>query len=88
VKDTIVMARTAPKPSATFSGVGRQQCKLTRTLTLTGALTPTGDGIISAETSIPVGAAAADIDTMCADFGTFVTSAGFKDLLKKQLINQ
>lgn len=46
VKDDTVLKRTAPKPTTVFSGVGKTSAKLTRTLTLTGALTPTGDAIL------------------------------------------
>lgn len=87
VKDDVVLRRTAPKSSATFSGVGRAQAKLTRTLTLTGALTPAGDAIVSIEVSVPVGFASADVDALCNDFGALVSGADFKSLVKSQKIN-
>jgi hypothetical protein len=87
-KDRIVLARTAPKPSAEFSGVGRAMAKLTRTLSLTGALTPTGDAILDVQSQVPVGFTAADVDTLCADMGAWIASTQFKNLLKQQLINQ
>lgn len=82
VKDDVVLKRTAPKATAIFSGVSRSEGKLTRTLTLTGALTPTGEGIISISASIPVGAAGADIDSMCNDMGAYLSSASYKLLVK------
>lgn len=87
VKDAVKLARVAPKPTLTMSGVGRTNAKLTRTLTLTGALTPTRDAILDIEVSVPVGAASADIDSMLNDFGAFLASASFKDHVKSQKIN-
>lgn len=88
VKDDLKLARTAPKATTTFSGVGRTEAKITRTATLTNALTPTGDGIMSINSSIPVGASDAFIDALSNDMGAYVASATFKALLKKQSINQ
>lgn len=87
VKDLIALGRTVAKPTATFSGVVRSDGKLTRTLTLTGALSPTGDAILEVKTSVPVGAAAADIDAILNDFGAFLASATYKDIVKKSAIN-
>jgi hypothetical protein len=86
VKDIVRLARTAPKPTSTFSGVARSQAKLTRTLPLTAALTPTADAILDIQAQVPVGAVAADIDTICNDMGAYVASASFKSLLKNLLI--
>lgn len=87
VKDTIKLARTAPKPSSTFSGAARTQAKFVRTLTLTGALTPTSEGIIDTQCQVPVGFTAADVDSLVNDYAAYVGSAAFKTLLKNQLIN-
>lgn len=87
VKDDVRLARTAPKATATFSGVGRTQAKMTRTLTLTGALTPTGDAICSIDISVPVGYASADVDTLLNDMGAFLASASFKTHVKAQQIS-
>lgn len=87
VKDDVVLYRTRPKGSSTFSGVGRTQAKMTRTLTLTGALTPTGDTILDISVSVPVGAASADIDTLLNDMGAFLASASFKTHVKSQTIS-
>jgi hypothetical protein len=87
VKDDLVLRRTAAKPTKVFSGVARAQAKLTRTHTLTNALTPTFESISDVNVSIPVGTAAADIDAICADLGSYVQSADFKSLLKTQKIN-
>lgn len=88
VKDTIKLARTAPKPTEVFSGVGRYQAKLTRTLTLTGAKTTTADAIVDATFQVPVGSLAADIDTLIGDMAVYFGTTAFKDAVKKQLINQ
>lgn len=87
VKDDAKLSRQAPKPTATFSGVSRTLAKLTRTLTLTGALTPTWDGILNIDVNIPVGAASGDIDTMLNDMGAFLASATFKTHVKSQAVS-
>lgn len=87
VDDKVHIGRTHAKPTAVFSGVVRSDGKLTRTLTLTGALTPTAKAILEIKTSIPVGAAGADIDSMLNDMGAFLASATYKDIVKKSAIN-
>lgn len=86
VKDLIKLARVAAKPTATLSGVSRTEAKLSRTLTLTGALTPAHDAIGNFSMSVPVGAAAADIDSMLNDMGAYIASAAFKTHVKSQQI--
>jgi hypothetical protein len=87
VTDFLLLGRVLPKPTTTFSGVGRTQAKLTRTLTLTGALTPTGQAINTINHSIPVGASGTDIDAMLDDMGAFLASADYKTYVKQQLIS-
>lgn len=87
VKDYARLARVAPKPIVTSSGVGRTSAKLTRTLTLTSAVEPVRDAIIDVAFTLPVGSAGADVDTMLNDFGAFVASATFKLHVKNQMIN-
>lgn len=86
VKDDILLKRTAPKPTVTFSGVGRTSAKLTRTHTLTGAVTPTGDAILEISVSVPVGTASADVDAVLNDMGALLSSASFKTHVKSQQI--
>jgi hypothetical protein len=86
IKDDVKLSRTAPKPTAIFSGVGRTSAKLTRTLTLTGALTPMGDAIVDIQVSVPVGYTAANVDTLLNDMGAFLASASFKTHVKSQQI--
>jgi len=86
-KDDVQLKRTPPKASAVFSGVGRTQAKLTRTLTLTSALTPTGDAIVSIDVSVPIGYASADVDALLNDMGAFLASASFKTHVKSQQIS-
>lgn len=87
IKDDLKLGRTIPKPTAVFSGVGRTSAKLTRTLTLTNALTPTGDGIVEISVSMPVGSASADIDAFLNDTGALLSGADFKNHVKKQQIS-
>lgn len=87
VKDDVILKRTAPKPTTVFSGVGRTTAKLTRTLTLTGALTPTGEAICEINVSVPVGYTAADVDALLNDMGAFLASASFKTHVKSQQIS-
>ena len=87
VKDDLQLSRVAPKPTTVFSGVSRTQAKMTRTLTLTGALTPTGEAILSILVSVPVGAASADIDALLNDMGAYLSGADAKTLVKSQKIS-
>lgn len=87
VKDKIALGRTLAKPTSVFSGVTRSSGKLTRTLTLTGALTTVGEAILEIKTSIPVGAAAADIDVLLNDMGAYLASAEYKTIVKNAKIN-
>lgn len=85
-KDEAKLSRVAPKPTVNFSGVARTSAKLSRTLTLTGALTPTHDAILDIQVSMPVGASGANIDSMLNDMGAFLASATFKTHVKSQTI--
>lgn len=87
VKDNLSTSRTVPKPTSVFSGVGKTTAKLTRTLTLTGAKTLAGDGIVEINVSVPVGFAAADVDALLNDMGSFLSSASFKTHVKAQQIS-
>ena len=82
VKDDCRLSQTNPKPTDVFSGLGRTQAKLTRTLTLTGALTTTGDAILTIDVAIPVGFSGTDVDTLLNDMGAFLASATFKTHVK------
>ncbi len=86
-KDEARLSRVAPKPTSTFSGVGRTSAKLVRTLTLTGTLTPTHDAILDIQVSVPVGASGANIDSLLNDMGAFLASATFKTHVKNQQIS-
>lgn len=87
VKDDLVLRRTAPKPTAVFSGVGRTSAKLTRTFTLTGAKTTSGDAILECAVSVPIGYSGVDVDALLNDMGAFIASATFKTHVKSQQIN-
>jgi hypothetical protein len=84
VKDYVRLLRVPPKPTSTFSGVGKTSAKMTRTHTLTGALTPTWDAILDVSVTVPVGMASADVDTLLNDMGAFLASATFKTHVKTQ----
>lgn len=87
VLDDIQLKRVYPKPVSNNSGVARYSCKLTRTVPLTAALTMSGSMIGDVGFNVPVGTAAADIDTMCADLGAYIASAAFKAQLKALTVN-
>lgn len=87
VKDDFRLSRVLAKPTTVFSGVGRTAGKLTRTLTLTGALTTTGDAIAEFSVSMPIGAASADIDAVLNDLGAFIASASYKLVVKNQQVS-
>jgi hypothetical protein len=87
VKDDVQLKRTAPKATTTYSGVGRTQAKLTRTLSLTGALTLMGDARLSIDVDVPVGFSAADVDALLNDAGALLSSASFKAHVKSQQIS-
>lgn len=82
VKDKIDLYRTSPKSSSVFSGNGRSRAKMSRTLTLTGAKTTSGDAIIDTSISIPVGASATDVDTLITDHAAGLAQAWAKTLAK------
>lgn len=86
LKDKYVLSRVYAKPTATFSGVVRSSGKLTRTVTLTGATTASGDSISEFSTSFPVGMASADIDAHLDDLGAFIASATYKTIVKNAQI--
>lgn len=88
VKDDIQLSRTVPKPTGVFSGVARTECKLTRTLALTGALTSSADAIMTLSTSVPVGAASADVEAMLDDLAAWFATSAASDLVQKLDINQ
>lgn len=87
VKDDLLLSRSAPKPTDTFSGLSRTEAKLTRTLTLTGAKTVTGEAKVRVLVDVPVGYASADVDTLLNDAGALVAGADFKNHVKQQKIN-
>jgi hypothetical protein len=87
ILDDIQLKRVYPKPTSLFSGVGRTTAKLSRTLTLAGVLTPTGVAIVEINVSVPVGAAAADIDALLNDMGSYLSSASAKTQVKGLQIN-
>jgi len=88
VKDTVRLARTPAKPSTAYSGTNRYQLKASRTHTLTGALTTTGDSVADLGFNLPMGIASADVDALCADLGAYIASAEFKTLLKAMTISK
>jgi hypothetical protein len=87
IKDDLKLSRTPPKATVSFSGLGRTEAKLTRTLTLTGALTPTGDAIVAISVAVPVGYTSADVDALLNDTGALLSGADFKAHVKSQKIS-
>lgn len=87
VKDDIVLRRTAPKPTSTFSGVSRCGAKFTRTMTLTGALTPTADLIFDVSVSVPVGVDPTALATATALFAALVAEADFASMVASSKVS-
>lgn len=87
VKDDLVLKRTAPNPNAAYSGNTQVSAKLSRTHTLTGALTSTGVMGLEIRGIWPVGMSSADIDTACADMGAWIASADGKTAMKTPKVN-
>jgi hypothetical protein len=85
--DKIDLFRTAPKPTKDFSGVARSRVRLTRTLTLTSALTPLGQGSVDTAINVPVGASSADVEAMLEDHAAGLAQAWALDLAYKLDLN-
>jgi len=81
--DKIDLSRTAPKPTALFSGVARSRVRIARTLTLTNALTPTGLLTFDLAMNVPVGTAGADVDAALSDLAAGLGQQWAKDLAKQ-----
>lgn len=86
VKDDLLLSRSAPKPTDTFSGLSRTEAKLTRTFTLTGAKTTAEPAKVRILVEVPVGYASADVDTLLNDVGALLSGADFKTHVKSQKI--
>ena len=86
-KDILSVSRVAPKPTATFRGVNRQQLKLTRTATLDDG--KTADVILDISGSIPVGVSSAFITAMVSDGAAMLAleKAGTTTVMTKNTIN-
>jgi hypothetical protein len=82
VLDRLLQKITPAKPTALFSGLARFQVKLTRTHSLTGAKTATGNSTVDINIARPVGISDADSDALVTDLGTYIASAAFKTALK------
>jgi hypothetical protein len=83
VRDQIILARTPPEPNKTYSGTARASARLVRTLTLTGAVTPTGLGTVETICNFPVGSSLADQQAMILDHRTGLGQQWFEDLAVK-----
>lgn len=86
VKDYVDAYRTAPKPTATFAGVGKAEVKLTRTVT--DGTDPVGTGIAGFYTSFPVGGATAELQAFLDDLAAWLATTSADDLLINHEINQ
>lgn len=87
VKDLVRLLRQPIKAIAgVFSGLSRTEFRLTRTVPLTGALTPTHESRVLINVEVPVGMAPADVDTLLNDAGSWLSSASAKTHVKGQII--
>mgnify|MGYP001140973330 CR=1 FL=1 len=84
IRDQLQLSRQRIKTSAAYSGTSRGNATLTRTVPLTGALTPTGVASLSVDPALPVGMADADQDALIADFRGFVASSEFATWVKSR----
>jgi hypothetical protein len=84
-KDILELKRTAPKPTSTFPGVARSSAKFSRTVVINSVPYTM---IAEASFSIPVGALAADIDSIRDDLGDFLISSNGDNLVEKHAIVQ
>lgn len=71
--DYIDLARTAPKPTATYAGKGRTRFKLTRKAT--DGTSNLGDIIVDLTISTPVGTQESEQDSILADLGAWIVTA-------------
>jgi len=81
-KQTLSLARVAPKPSGTNPGVARSEGKFTRSAVTNVTTGAKADIILAAASSVPVGAAVATLDDVIADFRSWVASADFVNHVK------
>lgn len=81
-KDQLDAARVPPK--STEVGVGRGKARIKITRALTDGTDPVGDGIIEVHVSLPVGAAAAEMQALVTDLGTFMLTATADEILIDQ----
>jgi hypothetical protein len=86
LKDALLLARTAPKPTADFPGMAKARAKFTRTVEYsTGNF---ADAIVEVNVSVPVGMSEAAIDSIRDDMGDFLISSNGDDLFFKHDISQ
>lgn len=84
MKDYLQLKRVAPKSSSSFAGVSRVTAKFSRTVVLNSDPTKTAEAIVEVTTSLPVGMAEADIDSIRDDMGDFLLLQPADDLFLKQ----
>lgn len=84
VRDQLQVSRQRIKTSAAYSGTSRGNATLTRTVALTGALSPSGVASMSVDPALPVGMSGADQDALIADFRGFVASDEFVTWIKSR----
>lgn len=81
ITDTITLRRQFPKPTKDSLGVARPGIKIVRTLTLAdGSKKPM---ILDLGSSVPSGAANADIEAVLSDLAVLCASQEAKDLFTK-----
>jgi len=87
ITDKFEMKRVFPKVSGTFRGVAKPSAKLTKTVVINSTTGETANAIFEFSGSLPVGMAAADIDSGLADFASWLASSDAKALAKVLDIN-
>jgi len=86
-KDYIDLKRIPPRAISGGYSMSRSQAKLTRTMT--DGTDPVGDGIVTIDIALPVGAASAEVTALLLDLATWAaTTAATTDLIQDHEINQ
>lgn len=87
LKDDLIQKRYPAKPTVAYSGNQKYLLKLSRSHTLTGAKTVTGEGNVEIIITRPVGISDPDSDLYLTDLGAYIATAAFKAFVRTQQVN-
>lgn len=80
VKDQLLLARTAPKPTAVYPGNARSRLKFTRSLEYSTGLF--ADAIIEVSVSLPVGVSSGAVDSLRDDMGDLLIASTADEIIR------